>query len=187
MPPAAASAPSSPADAPGETTSERMTFVRASIDRFLGETGESPSKRHFECWRLEKAEGAAAKRKARKRVKKAKRAFLAAHEDKVFACSNNPPSFPSQNVHATFDNSYDGLGCLVAVTAEIEISPGASDPDGDSLTYGWSASNGIIHGSGLHATWRRAVTRCDSVPGTDTVTANDGRGGTGSFHYEFGF
>lgn len=137
---------------------------------------------------LEKAEGAAAKRKARKRVKKAKRAFLAAHEDKVFACSNNPPSFPAQNVYATFDNSYDGLGCLTAVTAKISIRPGAYDQDGDSLTYRWSASNGSIHGSGLHATWKRVVitgTTCNSVPGTVTVTASDGRGGTGSFHYEF--
>jgi outer membrane protein OmpA-like peptidoglycan-associated protein len=53
----------------------------------------------------------------------------------------------------------------------------ASDPDGDPLTYEWSASNGRVTGSGSEATYDSA-----GVPaGTDatvTVRVSDGRGGT---------
>jgi outer membrane protein OmpA-like peptidoglycan-associated protein len=53
----------------------------------------------------------------------------------------------------------------------------ASDPDGDSLTYTWSASAGSIRGSGAEVTFDSAGV---SAPATITVTVrvSDGRGGT---------
>jgi outer membrane protein OmpA-like peptidoglycan-associated protein len=74
------------------------------------------------------------------------------------------------------------------VTCEVErptLAPGestgvratASDPDGDPLTYSWSASAGTISGSGPAVTYN-----CTGVaPGasaTITVRVSDGRGGS---------
>jgi len=50
----------------------------------------------------------------------------------------------------------------------------ASDVDGDSLTYTWSATGGTILGQGTVATWT-----APDLPGNHTITAKvtDGRGG----------
>ena len=53
----------------------------------------------------------------------------------------------------------------------------ASDPDGDTLTYTWSASAGKVTGNGPEATFDSASVPCDTVV-TITVTVSDGRGGT---------
>jgi outer membrane protein OmpA-like peptidoglycan-associated protein len=53
----------------------------------------------------------------------------------------------------------------------------ASDPDGDSLTYTWSASAGKITGNGPEATFDSASVPCDTLV-TITVQVSDGRGGT---------
>jgi len=53
----------------------------------------------------------------------------------------------------------------------------ATDPDGDTLTYDWSASDGTISGTGSIVNW--------VAPGWEgtfiiSVTVDDGRGGTDS-------
>ena len=53
----------------------------------------------------------------------------------------------------------------------------ASDPDGDPLTYTWSASAGKVTGNGPEATFDSASVPCDTTV-TITVTVSDGRGGT---------
>jgi len=60
----------------------------------------------------------------------------------------------------------------------IGVSVRASDPDGDTLTYGWSATGGRIEGTGASVNWNSAGT----APGVYTVTArvDDGMGGTAS-------
>lgn len=52
----------------------------------------------------------------------------------------------------------------------------ASDPDGDPLTYAWTASGGSVDGTGPEVRWNPG----SSAPGDYTVTAHvdDGRGGT---------
>jgi hypothetical protein len=59
--------------------------------------------------------------------------------------------------------------------ANCQISCDATDPDGDDLSYGWSAEGGRLVGEGAAVTW----TAPDS-PGSYfvTVTVTDGRGGT---------
>ncbi|MFC1979752.1 Ig-like domain-containing protein [Chloroflexota bacterium] len=51
----------------------------------------------------------------------------------------------------------------------------ATDPDGDSLSYGWSATGGTISGSGVSITWRAPATDGKFVV---TVTVSDDKGGT---------
>jgi len=60
----------------------------------------------------------------------------------------------------------------------IGVTVRASDPDGDTLTYGWSATGGRIEGTGTSVRWSSAST----APGVYTVTArvDDGNGGTAS-------
>ncbi len=60
----------------------------------------------------------------------------------------------------------------------VNVSVTASDPDGDPLTYSWTATGGRVDGTGTQARWNSTGT----TPGTYTVTTrvDDGRGGTAS-------
>ncbi len=66
----------------------------------------------------------------------------------------------------------------VASGGSIELSAKASDPDGDKLTYTWSATGGSVSGSGETATFNAAGVAAGSY--TVTVTVDDGRGGKAS-------
>jgi outer membrane protein OmpA-like peptidoglycan-associated protein len=65
---------------------------------------------------------------------------------------------------------FAGSGDVVNVTVQ------ASDPDGDPLTYSWSATGGRLEGSGPQVKWNSAGV----APGLYTVRVrvDDGRGGT---------
>jgi outer membrane protein OmpA-like peptidoglycan-associated protein len=60
----------------------------------------------------------------------------------------------------------------------VHVRVQASDPDGDPLTYSWSATGGRVEGSGTEIRWNSA----GLAPGIYTVTVrvDDGRGGTAS-------
>jgi outer membrane protein OmpA-like peptidoglycan-associated protein len=60
----------------------------------------------------------------------------------------------------------------------VAIHVNASDPDNDPLTYSYTATGGVVDGSGPDARWNSA----GATAGNYTVTAqvNDGKGGTAS-------
>jgi outer membrane protein OmpA-like peptidoglycan-associated protein len=79
---------------------------------------------------------------------------------------------PMASCTAEKSSVYAESGDRVGVTVR------ASDPDGDTLNYAWSASGGTIEGSGTSVRWNSA----GAAPGVYTVTArvDDGMGGTAS-------
>jgi outer membrane protein OmpA-like peptidoglycan-associated protein/opacity protein-like surface antigen len=83
-----------------------------------------------------------------------------------------PPPNRSPAASCSVDKTtvYAGSGDM----AEVHAS--ASDPDGDSLTYSWTANGGSVEGSGPEARWNSS----GANPGTYTVRVrvDDGRGGT---------
>jgi outer membrane protein OmpA-like peptidoglycan-associated protein len=71
------------------------------------------------------------------------------------------------------------INCLtttvdVASGGSIELSAKASDPDGDKLTYSWTATGGSVSGSGDSASFNATGVTAGSY--TVTVTVDDGRG-----------
>src|SRR5689334_15528293 len=78
----------------------------------------------------------------------------------VAACSVNPTSV------------YAGSGDTVAVHVN------ASDPDNDTLNYGYSATGGAVEGTGPDARWNSTGAAVGSY--TVNVKVDDGKGGTAS-------
>ncbi len=65
----------------------------------------------------------------------------------------------------------------VAANGSVSVAVTASDPDGDAITYSYTATGGAVQGNGANATW--------TAPGqagtySVTVTVTDGKGGTAS-------
>lgn len=99
---------------------------------------------------------------------------------------NHPPAFPLPMViRQGTDFRYDGNGLLIGATTTIELVTPPVDPDGDPLSYTWSATNGSITGNGLTATWQRVLSRGWIQGGTVTVVVSDGRGGTATYQIVF--
>jgi hypothetical protein len=82
-------------------------------------------------------------------------------------CFNNAPEIASLTPSATTVGH--GSSCTITCTA--------SDPDGDTLIYTWSATAGAISGTGSTITWTAPATE-----GTYTITAtvSDNKGSTAS-------
>ena len=72
-------------------------------------------------------------------------------------------------------NSLNASPDTVVLSGSSTVTCTAADPDGDTLTYTWSATGGTVTGTGSIITWI-----APSAVGTYTitVTANDGKGGT---------
>jgi outer membrane protein OmpA-like peptidoglycan-associated protein len=66
----------------------------------------------------------------------------------------------------------------VASGSSIELRARANDPDGDKLSYSWSATGGSIKGSGETVTFDATDVKAGSY--SVTVTVDDGRGGKAS-------
>src|SRR5262245_9422823 len=81
------------------------------------------------------------------------------------APSNRPPTASCQAANAS-----------VLAGETLRWHATASDPDGDSLRYAWTVSNGRISGEGPDATSDTTGITAASV--TATVTVDDGRGGS---------
>lgn len=94
---------------------------------------------------------------------------------------NQPPVIAKDTIVTTAVDS-NLLGQILGVTTKITIQ--ASDPDGDVLTFRWTASNGSITGNGPSGTWKRELTSGGQpIPGTATVVVTDGRGGQAEYTF----
>ncbi len=98
--------------------------------------------------------------------------------------TNHAPGWPQMTYDVSTSFTYDTTGRLTGAVTTIKISP-AIDPDGDTLSYSWTATSGSIVGDGLTATWKRLVTGGSVQDGDVVVTANDGRGGTAQYTLRF--
>ena len=69
--------------------------------------------------------------------------------------------------------------CAVPRGGKARLTARASDPDGDELTYAWSAPKGTFNGvtDGAATRWRAPS---DGGPVTVRVEVSDGRGGSAS-------
>jgi hypothetical protein len=101
--------------------------------------------------------------------------------------ANRAPLWPNPlGSQATTQLQYDPVtGFLIGATTTINVLTPAVDPDGDPLTYTWSASNGSITANGLSATWTRVIELGQPRAGAATVTASDGKGGAAPFEFRF--
>jgi hypothetical protein len=72
------------------------------------------------------------------------------------------------------------IDSVIAEPATLErgatstVTCNAHDPDGDQMSYSWSASGGTISGTGKTATWKAPTTFGEFII---TVSINDGKGG----------
>jgi len=82
----------------------------------------------------------------------------------VNVIENHPPTIQSLHIN----------GSDIVVSDSYEVECLAFDPDGDELTYEWSASGGNLSGQGRTVTWTAPDTP-DSY--TITVKVSDGQGG----------
>jgi hypothetical protein len=82
---------------------------------------------------------------------------------------------PAPGNHAPTISSLTANLTSISTGAVTTITCIASDPDGDSLTYNWSAVSGAFSESGLSRNWTAPAT-----PGTYTIncTVSDGKGGS---------
>jgi hypothetical protein len=100
--------------------------------------------------------------------------------------ANSQPGWPGNRnfTHGT-QFQYDDVGRLIGAITTITITTPCSDPDGDPVTYAWTASNGSISGSDLAATWTREIEFGRPKRATVTVTCSDGKAEPATWTFEF--
>jgi len=100
----------------------------------------------------------------------------------IASCSAVSCAAPSPATAPATTPQANGQPVIQQITGSSDWSPQtegqftciASDPDGDNLTYSWTADNGTISGNGAMATWVSPVTMGKY---NITVTVGDGKGG----------
>ncbi len=87
-----------------------------------------------------------------------------------------PPDFPAQNHPPTVRARCEP--CTIEAGRSVTVSADAQDPDGDVLTYRWSAPAGAFQNAADRQTLWTAPQQEGAVP--VTVVVSDGHGGTAS-------
>jgi hypothetical protein len=94
----------------------------------------------------------------------------------IIACGATETPAVSQTNHPPVIQQVTGASDLFA-SSTADITCLAADPDGDKLTYSWSADNGTIQGTGSTISW----TSPDTMGKYNiSVTVSDGKGGEAS-------
>lgn len=93
----------------------------------------------------------------------------------VYAPPPPPPPPPMPNRPPTVTLTCDP--CTIMIGQESMLRADAQDPDGDALTYDWSAPTGTFQDPGNRET-QRWLSPDRSGPVPVTVTVDDGRGGS---------
>ena len=86
-----------------------------------------------------------------------------------------PEKAPPVNHPPTVTCSAEKSMVFLDAGDSVAITATASDPDGDPLTYTWTASGGRVDGTGAQVRWLSAGAAAGSY--TITVHVDDGRGG----------
>lgn len=98
---------------------------------------------------------------------------------------NQAPAWPSPlTTSSSTEMQYDSNGRISGAETTITVAA-ATDADGDSLTYTWTATNGSIEGNGVTATWQRLLIGGRIQAGDVVVTADDGHGGKTPYTLKF--
>jgi outer membrane protein OmpA-like peptidoglycan-associated protein len=89
-----------------------------------------------------------------------------------------PNPLPPPNHSPVAACSVDPSSLYAGSSDSVAVHVNASDPDGDSLSYSYSATGGSVEGTGPDARWSSA----GAAPGSYTVNVkvDDGKGGTAS-------
>jgi hypothetical protein len=90
---------------------------------------------------------------------------------------SSPTSTPAINGAPTITAGPNASPIAILDNATSTISAAATDPDGDSLTYAWSAANGTITGSGPSVSYSPNTVAAQVVH-TISLTVSDGNGGS---------
>ena len=100
----------------------------------------------------------------------------------VIHFGGNPPP-PPPNHPPTVTVAADPKQVFAGSGDPIALKATASDPDGDPLTYKWSATGGGIEGTGADVRWNSSGVKEGTY--TATVTVDDGRGGSANASTDF--
>ena len=92
----------------------------------------------------------------------------------LLALSCTTPANNSENREPII-NSLQAQADETLPSESVQVTCDASDPDGDELSYNWSASGGRIDGEGATITW---IAPDSAGPYNVTVVVSDGHGGS---------
>jgi outer membrane protein OmpA-like peptidoglycan-associated protein len=95
-----------------------------------------------------------------------------------------PEKAPPENHSPTASCSVDKSMVYLDSGDTAAVSAMASDPDGDPLTYTWSANGGRVDGNGPQVRWLSAGTAAGSY--TVTLHVDDGHGGAATCSADIG-
>lgn len=97
----------------------------------------------------------------------------------IQACSSDDPAAPQNQNAAPTVSSTTATPASILDSETSSVTASATDPDGDPLTYAWTAEGGAISGSGATVTYTPDPVSA-AATNTVSVSVSDGQGGSAS-------